>query len=154
MKKTPGNINILHMCTIIDNHMIYGSWDMDRGRQNFLSFGPFYALSPPKTLKNQNFEKMEKKCLEISSFYTCVPEIMITWRTVPEIWCAMDGWTDKQTNGRTEGWMDRQTDGWTDRPPDGQTDRQTDGWKKWHIEMGVPPKNRKVGYESMRHSFK
>ena len=25
---------------------------------------------------------------------------------------------------------------WTD----GQTDGQTDRWKKWHIEVGVPPK--------------
>ena len=25
---------------------------------------------------------------------------------VPEIWCAMHGWTD----GQTDGWMDRQTD--------------------------------------------
>ena len=32
---------------------------------------------------------------------------------VPEIWCATDGQTDR--------WMDR--------------------WKKWHIEVGVPPKN-------------
>ena len=24
---------------------------------------------------------------------------------------------------------------------DGQRHRQTDGWKKWHIEVGAPPKN-------------
>ena len=27
MKKSPGEIIILHMCTINDNHMMYGSWD-------------------------------------------------------------------------------------------------------------------------------
>ena len=37
-KKTPGDIIILHMCTINDNHMIYGSWDMEHNSQNFLSF--------------------------------------------------------------------------------------------------------------------
>ena len=35
MKKTPGDIIILHKCTINDNHMIYGSWDMKSTRQNF-----------------------------------------------------------------------------------------------------------------------
>ena len=37
-----------------------------------------------KNLKNQNFEKMKKKLLEIS-FYTCVPKATIIWGTVPEI---------------------------------------------------------------------
>ena len=74
-------------------------------------FLPFY---PPNSLKNQNFEKMKKKKpLEISSFYICVPKIIIRWCTVPEICCVMDGQTD--------GWMNR--------------------WKKWHIEVGAPPKN-------------
>ena len=30
LKKIPGDIIILHMCTINDNHMMYGSWDMKR----------------------------------------------------------------------------------------------------------------------------
>ena len=38
---------------------------------------------------------------------------MIRWYMVPEIWCATDG----------------------------QTDRQTDRWKKWHIKVSAPPKN-------------
>ena len=37
---------------------------------------------------------------------------MITWFMIPEIWCKLDG----------------------------QTDGQSDG-KKWHIEVGAPPKN-------------
>ena len=32
-KKTPGDI-ILHKCTINDNDMMYGSWDMEHDRQN------------------------------------------------------------------------------------------------------------------------
>ena len=37
-KKTPGEITVLHMCTINENHMMYGSWDMECNGQNFLSF--------------------------------------------------------------------------------------------------------------------
>ena len=49
--------------------------------------------------------------MKISSFYTCVPKIMITWCIVPKIWWAIDKQTD--------------TDRWT---------------KKWHIEVGASPK--------------
>ena len=59
-QKTLGYI-ILHRCTINDNHMMYGSWDMEHDRQIFLSFWtiflPFY---PPKYPENQNFEKILK----------------------------------------------------------------------------------------------
>ena len=37
-KTTPGEITILNMCTIHENHMMYGSWDMECNAQNFLSF--------------------------------------------------------------------------------------------------------------------
>ena len=62
--------------------------------------------------KNQNFEKM-KKHLVISSFYICVPKIIIRWCTVSQIWCMMAGQMDGQMNER----------------------------KKWHIEVGAPPQN-------------
>ena len=55
-KKTPRDI-ILHMCTINDNHMIYGSSDIE---------------------------------LEILSFYTCVPWMIIIWCMIPDIWSATD----------------------------------------------------------------
>ena len=42
-KKMPED-TILHKCTINDNRMIYGSWDMKRDRQIF--FGLFFALLP------------------------------------------------------------------------------------------------------------
>ena len=29
-----------------------------------------------------------------------------------------------------------------DGQTDGRTDGQTDGWKKWHIEVGAPPKKK------------
>ena len=48
-------------------------------------FFPFYPTNP----KNLSFEKM-KKTLEISSFYTSVPKIMIICYTLPEKWCVTD----------------------------------------------------------------
>ena len=56
MKNQPGDIVILHMCTINDNHMMYGSWDMEQDRQLF---------TPLTTQKIQNFDKM-KEHLETS----------------------------------------------------------------------------------------
>ena len=70
---------------------------------HFGLFLPFYPLPPPpppNSPKNQNFKKW-KKDLEISSFYTSVPNIMIRWCMVPEIWCTTGGWTD--------GWMEKVT---------------------------------------------
>ena len=49
LKKTAVDIIILHICTINDNHMIYGSWDMQRDRQNFLSFWTVFCLFTPLT---------------------------------------------------------------------------------------------------------
>ena len=74
------------------------------------------------TQKNQkNFKNLKKKKkkppgdMEISSFYTCVPKIMIRWYTVPQMWCATDGWTHGQIDGCT----------------------------KWHIEVSAPPNKSK-----------
>ena len=59
MEKIPGDI-ILQKCTINDNHMIYGSWDMKCTRENFFlsSWAIFYH--PPNSLKNKNFKKVKK----------------------------------------------------------------------------------------------
>ena len=37
-KPWPGMIIISHKCSINENHMMYDSWNMNRDRQNFLSF--------------------------------------------------------------------------------------------------------------------
>ena len=65
MKKIPGDIIILHMCTINDNHMMYGYWDMERNGQNFLSFLSFWTLfcpftSPPLTSRKIKISKKWK----------------------------------------------------------------------------------------------
>ena len=94
---------ILQMCTINDNHMLYGPWDVEHDGQDFLSlwaiFCPFTTLSPlppppppqkKKTLKKSKFWKKQKKLLEISPFYTDVLKIMIMCYTVSEMQCATD----------------------------------------------------------------
>ena len=43
MKTPPGDIILLHMCTINDNHMVYGSWLMERDQHNFLSFWTIFC---------------------------------------------------------------------------------------------------------------
>ena len=59
MKTMPGDI-ILHMCTINDNHKIYGSWDMERDRE-FVILDDFFALLPPLTTRKIKFLKKWKK---------------------------------------------------------------------------------------------
>ena len=54
MKKMPGHI--LNKWTINVNHIMYGSWNMNRNRQNFCHFGPFFCFY----CTNQNFEKKKK----------------------------------------------------------------------------------------------
>ena len=74
--------------------MIYGSWDMKCNRQNIFVvldlFLPFYPSNSPKNKNIKKKRKMKKKILQISSFYTRVPKIMIIGYTVPEIWHMRD----------------------------------------------------------------
>ena len=101
-KKKPGDIIILHKCTKTHDHMLYYSWDMVCDRCNCcFSFWAIVFPFTPVTAQKIKISKTWKKCLEISSFYTCIPKIMIRWCTVPEIWCA--------TGGQTDGWMEKVT---------------------------------------------
>ena len=54
---------------------------------------PFLPTTPHPTLTARKMKiqkKKRKKSLEISSFYTCVPKLMIICYTIPEIWCVTD----------------------------------------------------------------
>ena len=59
-------------------------------RQNFLSFWtifcPFTLLTTQKIKSLKNWKKRQ----EILSFYTCVPQMIIIWCIVPEIWSVKD----------------------------------------------------------------
>ena len=73
MIKIVGDIIILHVCTKNHNHMIYGSWDTEWGRQKFLSFWAiFCTFTTLTTWKIKTFKKW-KHHLEILSAYTCAP---------------------------------------------------------------------------------
>ena len=61
IEKTPGDIIILQMCTINDNHMMYGSCEMEFHKQSFLSFRtifcPFTFFYPLRTQQIKILEK-------------------------------------------------------------------------------------------------
>ena len=72
MKKTPEDIIILQMCTINDSHMMYGSWDMECNRQNFLSFWTvFCPFTPLWTQKIKIFQKWKKTPADIIILQMC-----------------------------------------------------------------------------------
>ena len=59
-------------------------------RQNFfVTLGHFLSFYPLNYLKNENFINIKKK-LEILSFYTSVPKIMIIGYAVPKMWHVTD----------------------------------------------------------------
>ena len=66
--KKSGDIIILHMSTINENHIMYDSRDIECDRPFLDHFFLFTSANNPK---NQNLEK--KNSLEISSFYTSAP---------------------------------------------------------------------------------
>ena len=90
MRKTPGNIIILHMCTKNYDQMMYLSWDMVSDRCNYFSLWVNFYLFTPLTVQKVKILKKWGKYLEISSFYKRVPKIMIRWCMVPEIWYVTD----------------------------------------------------------------
>ena len=56
LKKTTGDTIILYICTINDNHMMYGSWDMECIRQFFVILDRFLPFGQRKS----KFSKNEK----------------------------------------------------------------------------------------------
>ena len=70
MKKPPGDIIILHRRNINDDHIMYGSCDNKRNRQNYLLFWTIFCPFTPLTTQKIKILKNWKYQLEIS-FYTC-----------------------------------------------------------------------------------
>ena len=71
---------------------LYDAWFLkyEAWQQNFLSFWTIFCSFTPLTTQKIKILKKWKKHLEILSFYTSVPKIMIICYTVPEIWCVTD----------------------------------------------------------------
>ena len=87
MKKTIGDIIILHNCTKYYDYRPYCSWDMVHDGCNcYFSFWAIFCPFAPVTSKKMKISKNWNKNLEISPLYTIAPKIMITCCTVPEIW--------------------------------------------------------------------
>ena len=65
MKKTPGGIILLNTCTKNENHMMYGSWDMKRDKQNFFWFWtifcPLHPL-PQQPTKSKVWKNERRAC--------------------------------------------------------------------------------------------
>ena len=68
------DITVLHMRTKNHNHMMYSSWDTERQTEFFVISDDFLSFYPEQ-LRKSKFWKNEKKHLDMSSFYTCVPKI-------------------------------------------------------------------------------
>ena len=66
------------------------SWDRRHDKQSFLSFWVIFCPLTFLTTREIRILKKWKKCLKILSFYTCIPQMMIIWCMVPEIWSATD----------------------------------------------------------------
>ena len=79
IKNMAENIIILYLCITNDNHMMYGSWNMECERENFLSFWTIFCPFTTITTQKIKILKKWKKCLEMLSFYTSTPEIKIIW---------------------------------------------------------------------------
>ena len=139
---------ILHLCT----HVI-----------SIIDFGLFFPFYPSNSPKNENFNN-KKNPLEIPSFNTIVPKVMIIGYTVPEIWCMTHVTfifhfglffallpPNSPKNENIKKWkkylelssfymcspkiMIR----WCMVPEIWcETDGWTDEWKKWHREVGAP----------------
>ena len=91
MRKMPGDIVILHLCTANDNHMMWGSSNRYGARQTEFfvildHFCPPPIPHPPLTTRKIKILKKWKKHFEILPFYASVPKIMIICFTVREIW--------------------------------------------------------------------
>ena len=61
LKKTLGDITILHICTINENHMMYGYWDMECDMTESLSFWTTSCpFTPLRTHKIEILKKWKK----------------------------------------------------------------------------------------------
>ena len=99
-KKTPGDITLLHIGTINQDHTHpwYDVWFLSYEVQQtalFCHLGQLFALShpspstPPNKPKNDIKNEKNLNKMEISSFYTSVPKTLII-RYVPEMWRETD----------------------------------------------------------------
>ena len=72
MKKESGDVITLHICTIKDNHMMYGSWYMECNRHDFLSLWTILCrFTPLTTQKSKILKKMKIMTGDIIILHKC-----------------------------------------------------------------------------------
>ena len=101
LRKPKKHLEILSLYNSVPKIMIicYTVPDMARDRCNcYFSFWAIFCPFTPLTAQKVKISKKWKKHLEISSFYTCAPKIIIRWTMVSEKWCTTDGQTEKETH--------------------------------------------------------
>ena len=165
--KKYGGIITLHLRTTNDDHMMYGSWDMEHDRHNFLSlFGYVLLFYAPNNLENQNFEKMKKYTKNHDHMPYC------SWDMVrDECNCYFSFWaifpfyprnSPRNQNLKKKRKKRLEISFYTSVPKimirhtvlevRRATDERTDKRKKWHIEVGAHLKNR-FGRPSLSQCF-
>ena len=82
MEKNPGDVIIFHKCTINENYMMHGSWDVEW--KCLIIFSNFLLFYPTN---NQKI-KILKTWKKVWRYH--VPKIMIIYYTVHEIWHVTD----------------------------------------------------------------
>ena len=81
-----------HLILVYRKWRSYDVWFLRYGARQiefFVILGHVLLFYPTNNSKNQILKKW-KNNLEISSFYTCVPQMTIIWCMVPEIWSTTD----------------------------------------------------------------
>ena len=165
--KKYGDIITLHLRTTNDDHMMYGSWDMEHDRHNFLSlFGYVLLFYAPNNLENQNFEKMKKYTKNHDHMPYC------SWDMVrDECNCYFSFWvifpfyprnSPRNQNLKKKRKKRLEISFYTSVPKimirhtvleiRRATAERTDKRKKWHIEVGAHLKNR-FGRPSLSQCF-
>ena len=87
LKKNPGDIIILHICTINYNHMMYFYWDIEHDRENFfVILDCFLSFYPPMDPENQNFEKMKQMLGDIILHMCTINDSYNVWLLRYEAW--------------------------------------------------------------------
>ena len=89
LKKIPGDIILLHMCTINEDHIkyIHVSWNFSACQTDFfVILGHFLSFHPPENWENQTFEKMKKRpgnniIFQMCTFFKCIPWITHGWQS-------------------------------------------------------------------------
>ena len=77
-----------HFALVCHKWRWYGVWFLRYGARRtecFVNMDYFLPFYPTKNPRKSKFWKNEEQRLEISSFYTSVPKVMIRWYTVSEI---------------------------------------------------------------------